>query len=213
MEGEGGNEGEVGEVPEEIEDTVARNPKVARRPNTPTKAMVLAHEVHHADYREWCDHCVAGKGVSHRHRASERDDSECAEFSIDYAFMTADGQVGYKEDLDEKSLSGASPVLVGYDHRSKGVWAMVVDHKGPTDSAVKWVKRKIDESGNAGTKIVIRSDQEESIIALKKAVTIRRQAETVLIESPVRDSRANGSAERTVRSWAAQVRTLRYHLE
>ena len=42
---------------------------------------------------------------------------------------------------------------------------MVVDHKGPTDSAVKWVKRKIDESGNAGTKVVIRSDQEESIIA------------------------------------------------
>ena len=90
---------------------------------------------------------------------------------------------------------------------------MAVDHKGPTDSAVKWVTGKINESGNAGTKVVIKSDQEESIIALKKAVTIRRQAETVLIESPVRDSRANGSAERTVRSWAAQVRTLRHHLE
>ena len=127
--------------------------------------------------------------------------------------MTVDGQVGYKSDLEERSLHGASPVLVGYDHRSKGVWAMAVDHKGPTDSSVKWITRKIDESGNAGTKVVIRSDQEESIIALKKAVTIRRQAETVLIESPVRDSRANGSAERTVRSWAAQVRTLRHHLE
>ena len=90
---------------------------------------------------------------------------------------------------------------------------MTVDHKGPTDSAVKWVTRKFEESGNAGMKVVIQSDQEESIIALKKPVTIRRQAETVLIESPVRDSRANGSAERTVRSWAAQVRTLRHHLE
>ena len=74
MEGEGGTGGELGEVLEEIEEAVARNPKVARKPNAPTKAMVLAREVHHADYREWCDHCVAGKGVCHKHRSSERDD-------------------------------------------------------------------------------------------------------------------------------------------
>ena len=72
--------------------------------------------------------------------------------------MTLDGQVGYREDLEEKSLQGASPVLIGYDHRSKGVWAMVVDHMGPTDSAVKWVTGKISESGNAGTTVVIRPD-------------------------------------------------------
>ena len=103
MEGEGGTGGELGEVPEDIEEAVARNPKVARKPTAPTKAMVLAHEVHHADYREWCDHCVAGKGVSHKHRLLEHNDTDCAEFSIDYAFMTADGQVAYREDLDEKS--------------------------------------------------------------------------------------------------------------
>ena len=28
---------------------VARNPRVARRPAAPTKALILAHEVHHAD--------------------------------------------------------------------------------------------------------------------------------------------------------------------
>ena len=47
MEGEGGTGGEFGEVLEDIEETVARNPKVARKPIAPTKAMVLAHEVHH----------------------------------------------------------------------------------------------------------------------------------------------------------------------
>ena len=50
-------------------------------------------------------------------------------------------------------------------------------------------------------------------MALKKAVAVMRQAPTVNIESPVRDSQANGSAERTVRTWAAQVRTMRHHLE
>ena len=70
VEGEQGNrvepEGDSEEMAE-VEEATARDPKVARRPAAPTKAMVLAHEVHHADYREWCEHCVAGKGISHQH--------------------------------------------------------------------------------------------------------------------------------------------------
>ena len=61
--------------------------------------------------------------------------------------------------------------------------------------------------------MVLKSDQEESIIALKNAVAIKRQAPTVNIESPVRDSQANGNAERAVRTWAAQLRTMRHHME
>ena len=56
----------------------------------------------------------------------------------------------------------------------------------------------------------MRSDQEDSILALKRAVAIDRQAETVMLESPVRDSKANGAAELAVRSWAGQLRTVRH---
>ena len=59
----------------------------------------------------------------------------------------------------------------------------------------------------------IRSDQEEAIMALKKALAIYRRAETVMLESPVRDSKANGAAERAVGSWASQLRTIRHHVE
>ena len=63
--------------------------------------------------------------------------------------------------------------------------------------------------------MVFKSDQEESRIALKSAVAIKRQAPTVNIESPVRDSQANGNAERerAVRTWATQLRTTRHHME
>ena len=44
-------------------------------------------------------------------------------------------------------------------------------------------------------------------------MAIKRRAETVTVESSVRDSRANGAIERTIRTWAAQVRTLEHHLE
>ena len=63
------------------DECTARNPKVARVTATPTKAMVLAHEVHHADCREWRAHCVAGKGVSHKHRTSDREVRSDAEFA------------------------------------------------------------------------------------------------------------------------------------
>ena len=136
VEGEQGSRVEPrGDVEEmaEVEEATARDPKVARKPAVPTKAMVLAHEVHHADYREWCEHYVAGKGVSHQHRASQVRDSSCSDFSVDYAFMTQCGQLGYKEDLDEQIMIGARPVIVGYGHGSRGVWAMVVDSKGATE--------------------------------------------------------------------------------
>ena len=75
------------------------------------------------------------------------------------------------------------------------------DAKGATKSSVHWVKGTIDESGCSGTPVTLRSDQEEAIMALKRHVAVYRKAETVMLESPVRDSKANGAAERAVRSW------------
>ena len=77
----------AGEEEDDIEENAARDLKVPRRPVRPTKAMVRAHELHHADYRDWCDHCRAGKEVAHQHRSSENDSAQ-AELSIDYAYMT-----------------------------------------------------------------------------------------------------------------------------
>ena len=118
--GVGGGHGKEGDKDDDLEDdaeeVTARNPRVAKRPAAPTKAMVLAHEVHHADYREWCAHCVAGKGVSHQHRSSEKEEDANAEFSMDHAFLTAEDKVGYREDLGEEHTSGASQSIAGYDH-------------------------------------------------------------------------------------------------
>ena len=34
-----------------------------RLPEEPTFEEVEAHNVDHANYREWCPHCVRGKGI------------------------------------------------------------------------------------------------------------------------------------------------------
>ena len=90
---------------------------------------------------------------------------------------------------------------------------MVAEAKGTTESSLKWAKGRVDESGDLGTNVVLKSDQEEAITALKRAIAAKRQAETSMLESPVRDSKSNGSVARSPRTWAAQVRTLGHHLE
>ena len=53
-------------------------------------------------------------------------------------------------------------MLVGHDRTSEALWAMVAEAKGVTDSLLKWAKERIDESGYLGTRVVLKSDQEES---------------------------------------------------
>ena len=96
------------------------------------------------------------------------------------------------------------PVLVGYDYDSRGIWAIEDEAKGPVQSSVQFVKGKIDDAGGSGTAVSIRSNQEESI---------HRQAETFMLEFTVRDSKANGAAERVVRSCVGQLRMVRHHVE
>ena len=165
------------------------------------KAEVDAHMTLHADYRDRCPDCNAGRGISHQHRASGHERAG-RELSLDYAFMTA-------EDVGEDMCQ----VLVGYDNDSHGIWALAVDAKGATKPSSQWVKGKVDEAGYSGTPISLRSDHEGSAMALKRAVAIYRQAETVMLESPFLDSKANGAVERAVRSWAGQLRTIRHHVE
>ena len=99
------------------------------------KVVVWSSESNHADYREWCAQCVAGKGVSHKHSTSDRESrSDTTEFSLDYVFMTELRGIGYLEDIGQEDDAGLSPVLVGHDRTSEAFWAMVAEAKRVTDS-------------------------------------------------------------------------------
>ena len=59
----------------------------------------------------------------------------------------------------------------------------------------------------------MKSDQEVSVVALKRAVATARSGETVPIESPVRASKSNGRMEGAVGIWQGQVRTIKHFTE
>ena len=58
---------------------------------------------------------------------------------------------------------------------------MGAEAKGATESSLKWAKERIDESGYLGTRVVLKSDQEEAIKSLKRAIAVKTQAETIMI--------------------------------
>ena len=60
--------------------------------------------------------------------------------------MIKKGSIEMEKDMKETDRVGATPILVGCDHRSKAIWAMATNMKGPTDSADKWLSGKIDQA-------------------------------------------------------------------
>ena len=61
--------------------------------------------------------------------------------------------------------------------------------------------------------MILKSDGEPSIVALKEAVKAERPERIVLEESPVSESKSNGAVENAVQQVHGQVRTIKDALE
>ena len=157
----------------------------------------------HIPYRPWCPVCVAGEGVQHQSRQATLEEKEGCGVTIrmDYCFLSSDD-----------GAEGDPKVLVVHDDKSEALWALAVKAKGigaPEVSA--WVAQKLEEAGYRGMPVTIKTDQEESIMALKRAVAGRRNSQTAMIESKVRVSKSNSDVERAIRKWRGQFRKLKIH--
>ena len=71
----------------QAEDDEARMPRVGRRPLLPTKAEIEEHFPLHLQYRDWCEHCVRGKGRLAQHRVEPSDREKFGvTIHMDYAY-------------------------------------------------------------------------------------------------------------------------------
>ena len=96
---------------EDEEET--RTPRICRRPQAPTKQMVEEHNHTHAEYRDWCPDCRAGKSTGLHHRRGDPSEEKLGvTVSIDYAFRQGDEQE-----------EGTIPILVAYDNVKGSIWA------------------------------------------------------------------------------------------
>ena len=85
---QGGHEAE--DVEDEEEE--AREPVTRKAPKGPTKEEREKHDATHLQFREWCDHCVRGRGRNNPHKKKQEEDEETetkvVRISMDYFFMS-----------------------------------------------------------------------------------------------------------------------------
>ena len=62
-------------------------------------------------------------------------------------------------------------------------------------------------------KVILKSDQEHAIVALRTAIMGQRQHETIPENAPAEDSKANGRDENAIRQECAQVRSMNSALD
>ena len=127
-------------------------PKIARRLEVPTEAEIDAHYPVHA---------MEGKGVSRHHEKGKEEDASGSMIRVEECLWAP-----------EESEEEMDAILVGYDSEELGLRTMAVYAKGPTPSSTERLGIKIEEAGYNGVSITLKSDQEESIKALKKAVSM-----------------------------------------
>ena len=220
---EAGNETPVG-VPmqgelEEPEPAEYQPVRQARSPFQPSSAEMEEHRVAHIPYRNWCEHCVRGRGLGQAHRR-ETQASKIPIVALDYFFMTKNTLLSASEcrsalggGMDEAIEKGEIvKCLMMKCSITKSELAIVIGKKGLDQYAVDRVVAFIQWLGHG--RVIMKSDNERTIVALLreslKAVRVELEPETIGEEhSPAYDSQSNGMIENAIRNTRGQFRTLR----
>ena len=85
------------------------------------------------------------------------------------------------------------PSLVVFDGDKEAFWAIGVRTKTVTEQIVKYFKGVLDQSGDEGENMMMKTDQEPSIIALKRAVAAARSGEPSRSNRQFKPRRAMGA--------------------
>ena len=177
-------------------------PKVKRGRKDPSREEIEEHlATAHAVHRSWCGHCVRARATLHRHGSNkdpEEEEGALPTIAIDCFWYS-------EEKKDTANLHVK-------DNKSKHVWASAVPQKGVDDYAVNFLINCLKETGYQ--RLVLKSDNENSIKALKEKVKAEVQGiEVILNDGPTGDKQANGLAEVAVRETKRQSRALFSELE
>jgi hypothetical protein len=164
-------------------------------PLLPSEKEVDEHWVRgHVPFRNWCETCVRAGGREMNHTKQKEQERRLPEYSFDYCFPG--DEFGFKW-----------TVLVGKEKMSKSFFATAVPQKGASgkfasDKCVEF----IEENGDAGNKVIIKTDQEPSIEYLRNdVIQDRPEGQTIPENSPVKSSGSNGVVERGVQEIEGEI--------
>ena len=172
-------------------------------PKLPTEKEIEEHRIAgHVEYRNWCSACVQARGRTADHKKAEEEERRIPEYSFDYCFPG--DECGFKW-----------TILVGKERTSKACMATTVPTKGIEGKfAVSKCLEFIAECGDKDNEIIIKSDQEPSIVFLMNdLVSERTEGRTMVEQSPEGSSSSNGQVEREIQDIEGTIRAILIGLE
>ncbi len=149
------------------------------------------------------------KGRKDDHKIKRDSQSDIPIVRIDYAFIsgTRTAEVNVE---DEITQSGA--ILVVHDGKYKIINAHLVPTKGPGDGwIVEQVCADIDAMGHC--RIVLKCDQEPSVMRVQRLVKEARVHDTIEEHNPKGSSASNGAVENAIKQVCGQLKVLKIGLE
>ena len=181
----------------------ARAPKVLRSPTSPTAEEIEEHEaIGHAIHRTWCGHCIRARGLHEQRKATpSRDDRGLPTVSLDYFYFGGEG----------RGTEGELPNLQVKDESTGMLWASTIPAKGADAFTTNFVLSCLDEMGYR--RIILKSDNEVSIKALKDSIKAAAKTELSLEEGKTGDKPSTGSVESAVKETKRQCRAMKSALE
>ena len=188
-----------------------RAPRVLRGPQRVTKEEVEEHEVTHTPYRAWCRYCVRGRGRNAPHaRGKDGKDTKTPRISLDYFFMSS---------VDEAASS--NPLLVMLDESTGEKYARAVGQKGlGMEGAMDWLIKDLSDelkswghAGGEGGHILVKTDGERSIKAVREALAQYHGGKVVPDVPPCGESQSNGAIEEAGKKVREYARVLKEHVE
>ena len=117
-------------------------------PKLPSEEEVKEHMITHLPYRNWCPHCIKGRGKEMDHTRKDSQEKEgISEYHMDYCFPG-----------DEQG--NKVTVLVVIEKHTKMKMAMIVPSKGSTGSfAARKVLDLVQECGDKDATAIVKTDQ------------------------------------------------------
>ena len=147
----------------------------------PSQREVEEHNLDHGEFRTWCPNCVKGMAESYGHVKKVQNEGDAPKIGIDYMYMHSE-----QDKEEEKGM----PIVVAKDNRTKMIMARVVPGEGLDSYAVETLKKIFERLGYK--KVILKSDNEPAILALKEAVRQETDVQIVMEEVPVGDHQAKG---------------------
>ena len=223
------NDGAAAEEEEDKDEETGegRKPISMTVPEGPSNQEREEHELTHIPYRSWCEHCVKGRARSRAHKRRDpevkRDElRRMTRIYLDFYYNGIGEEEEEREEAegvqdDDEGKEGDSPSIVMYDSQYKLVASWVMQSKsvregGPNQWIPKILVKELEEWGYGNKRLILVSDGEAAIKALKDKMISLREVETIPEETPVGEHNAN-LAEGMVRRVREQVRVLISQIE